>query len=719
MAIIIPSRHTYNLENDKIIDNKIDGVSYSQIAIEDKKSDLWTAVSISASATETTSISYGDYVEVSSTIRKRVKVEKTTQQRKITMSGYTPPIDINWDKAYWEFRQNLTDNLAGTDSLNELVIPNNISSPPAVPSFNIGNEALISYAKQLWKYGFDANIAEGTSPTAFIYCYSHIILSIVTETLSSGNWKQTETKKVYDTSATLYSGNTNSPVLRFYIDNSYDVKSTITVGNSKSAYSLPSNDLFTNTATVSNQKLGDYVANQIIAEYANGKETATLLCSISNYYDENGNQVKFDNGEDMTFNIYDEVVPMVYDSSGIDVPMSQTEYGKAKGFTVLGVEIFYDGAVWQRLTLQNSGKYIGSETILRPPLISITNEILQIQDNSGKAESFNIFANGMFVTNITATSVALNTIALDYGSYSIYVVAKASGFEDSLPSNSVDWQKMRKYDTPIISLTNTIINITDVGGLAESFDILVNDVVVTTTTNITYDLSNLSLDEGSYSISVIARASGYKDSEKSNTVTYVVLPKAQLATPSISYSNRTLTITDSSLKAQRATIFINNIEISTVDFNNGTAQLDVTNYVIIYGEYSIYTTSKANDYMDSEISNTVQVVTKATDGLKYIGLFSDWFVNGLGTATDTDIVIPSVYQNGPVTKIVDGAFKGNAIWLTNITSVSIPKSVIEIGSTAFAYTEITDIYVQWSKGKVSGAPWGATNATIHYDCGVK
>lgn len=30
-------------------------------------------------------------------------------------------------------------------------------------------------------------------------------------------------------------------------------------------------------------------------------------------------------------------------------------------------------------------------------------------------------------------------------------------------------------------------------------------------------------------------------------------------------------------------------------------------------------------------------------------------------------------------------------------------------------TGITDIYVPWSSGEVSGAPWGATNATIHYD----
>lgn len=30
-------------------------------------------------------------------------------------------------------------------------------------------------------------------------------------------------------------------------------------------------------------------------------------------------------------------------------------------------------------------------------------------------------------------------------------------------------------------------------------------------------------------------------------------------------------------------------------------------------------------------------------------------------------------------------------------------------------TGITDIYVPWSIGEVSGAPWGASNATVHYD----
>ena len=37
------------------------------------------------------------------------------------------------------------------------------------------------------------------------------------------------------------------------------------------------------------------------------------------------------------------------------------------------------------------------------------------------------------------------------------------------------------------------------------------------------------------------------------------------------------------------------------------------------------------------------------------------------------------------------------------------------GRAFWSQGNITDIYVPWSNGKVAGAPWGATNATIHYN----
>lgn len=52
----------------------------------------------------------------------------------------------------------------------------------------------------------------------------------------------------------------------------------------------------------------------------------------------------------------------------------------------------------------------------------------------------------------------------------------------------------------------------------------------------------------------------------------------------------------------------------------------------------------------------------------------------------------------------------------NLTKIRIPKSVKSIKSDAFSGCDyLEDIYVGFSSGAVSGAPWGATSATIHYN----
>lgn len=59
------------------------------------------------------------------------------------------------------------------------------------------------------------------------------------------------------------------------------------------------------------------------------------------------------------------------------------------------------------------------------------------------------------------------------------------------------------------------------------------------------------------------------------------------------------------------------------------------------------------------------------------------------------------------------AFSNNS----SLTTVFLPSSVQSIASTAFAScSKLTDIYVPWDEGEgPSGAPWGATAATVHYN----
>lgn len=113
-----------------------------------------------------------------------------------------------------------------------------------------------------------------------------------------------------------------------------------------------------NVVTTVNQLNANFM--DTLKEYSRGKETATIRCSISDYYDEEGNKViSVDNNVDkMVFDLYDIVIPMVYGANGVDKPLSKYKDGVTKTFKVLGTKIFYDGAVWQELSLQET--FIGN-----------------------------------------------------------------------------------------------------------------------------------------------------------------------------------------------------------------------------------------------------------------------------------------------------------------------------------------------------------------------
>lgn len=48
-------------------------------------------------------------------------------------------------------------------------------------------------------------------------------------------------------------------------------------------------------------------------------------------------------------------------------------------------------------------------------------------------------------------------------------------------------------------------------------------------------------------------------------------------------------------------------------------------------------------------------------------------------------------------------------------SIVLPTSTIFIDPTALQNDNFGSIYVPWSEGEIEGAPWGAVNATIHYN----
>ncbi len=79
-----------------------------------------------------------------------------------------------------------------------------------------------------------------------------------------------------------------------------------------------------------------------------------------------------------------------------------------------------------------------------------------------------------------------------------------------------------------------------------------------------------------------------------------------------------------------------------------------------------------------------------SEGLKY-SLNDDgqsYSVVGIGTCTDTDIVIPTTYEGLPVTCIGGSAFRGNK----SLTSLTVQEGLIDINSNAFyGCTQLTQV----------------------------
>lgn len=63
-------------------------------------------------------------------------------------------------------------------------------------------------------------------------------------------------------------------------------------------------------------------------------------------------------------------------------------------------------------------------------------------------------------------------------------------------------------------------------------------------------------------------------------------------------------------------------------------------------------------------------------------------------------------------KIEGNAFNG----CIALTEIKLPDTITSLKSNAFnGCTALTDIYVGFAEGAVANAPWGAANATIHYN----
>lgn len=65
---------------------------------------------------------------------------------------------------------------------------------------------------------------------------------------------------------------------------------------------------------------------------------------------------------------------------------------------------------------------------------------------------------------------------------------------------------------------------------------------------------------------------------------------------------------------------------------------------------------------------------------------------------------------------IDSMAFANCIGITELTFKGTPTTIRS--NSFYNCTNLLNIYVPWSEGEVANAPWGATNATIHYNSEV-
>lgn len=343
MAIIITAKQIYDIvSNDKIIDNYTDGIDIDE--------NIPSAIYGTISNSYTIQLYEWDSAADSTELRDYLKYigDENVEQEGIDFSvnfSDSPPISTGFS------------SLAGEDTIS-VTIKFNITEKVKIGKIYLCLKNQLQFFnrdKETYKYSLGTLTTSDAVYRRYEFDYNGEKEYTVQVEFSIMDWHQTFSSMG---SLVLFYAN-YIPTITFFLEAEYINIETnsIRYGNSP-FFAVESNELLQTTTTIDNKKLSQYIYEQITNEWSKGKETATLKCSIGEYYDESGNLVISTKNNDlpMTFNIRDLVIPYIPIARGGTEPMSIRTDGKAKIFQVTQVRPYFDGACWQEIMLQEANE---------------------------------------------------------------------------------------------------------------------------------------------------------------------------------------------------------------------------------------------------------------------------------------------------------------------------------------------------------------------------
>lgn len=237
---------------------------------------------------------------------------------------------------------------------------------------------------------------------------------------------------------------------------------------------------------------------------------------------------------------------------------------------------------------------------LLAPAVAINGSVLTITGED--AEQFDVYVNGAKIANVPANAAAYDLAEKEYGPglYAITATALATinGVLESSPkSEAVTYVVL--YDAPTISVKGDTLTVTGEG--TDQYKIYVDGAEAATGNTTTFDLVELGLADGEYSIKVCAVAQGFIVSEMSEAVAYTALT---LLAPVVTIDGDILTVTGDG--AEFYTIYKDGEAITSIVPDSPTYDLSKGDYAV--GTYEIAAVSMAmvnNGWKKSQLSAPV------------------------------------------------------------------------------------------------------------------
>lgn len=362
MTTIIPSNKIFSLQNEKVVNNRINSISVDETNVNKVEKEL---VNFSLSPFTEDNFKFQvlwgkiDYLFYNTSWE--FDQENVSPNGIITINGIEcKGFRFRIETENYIDLKSISVKLSMKYRRGESYAGNALSRPAFISNDNLQGVATANATISFADYSTttrDAFVLSGynTIPAAYAratlesYLKKSKLFFVTVFVPTAYNPKYTEQTGMID--SVVFQSFSISIIGKEY---DFSSKSNVTYGSGEKSQKISSNEFFQLYETKvegENYPLGTFfygangrvsasknLCETIISHYQDGKETAVIRCSVP---------------EDLSvFEIGDEVIPMVFGADGVDRPMSRYKDGTQKVFNVVGTKFIYDGAVWQELTLQ-------------------------------------------------------------------------------------------------------------------------------------------------------------------------------------------------------------------------------------------------------------------------------------------------------------------------------------------------------------------------------